>query len=154
VIVRKKELYDGAVPSGNSVMAYNLYRLSILLDAEGANGWKDRSLAMVGGLAGLIGKYPGSFGYWATLLQEMLDGTAELAIVGPGHAKMRDEVIKEYIPHKVLMSSEKADKRFPLLAGKESGRTAVFLCRNYTCQQPVFSAEELIRLINSGPKTI
>ena len=41
VIVRKKEVYDGAVPSGNSVMAYNLYQLGILFDKK---EWKERSL--------------------------------------------------------------------------------------------------------------
>ena len=32
MIVRKKEIYDGATPSGNSVMAENLYHLSIIFD--------------------------------------------------------------------------------------------------------------------------
>ena len=41
VIVRKKEVYDGAVPSGNSVMAYNLYQLVIFFDKK---EWKERSL--------------------------------------------------------------------------------------------------------------
>ena len=65
VIIRKKEVYDGAVPSGNSVMAYNLYHLSILCDKR---EWGKRSLDMILSLNTAIIRYPTSFGNWACLL--------------------------------------------------------------------------------------
>jgi uncharacterized protein YyaL (SSP411 family) len=47
VIVRKKELYDGAVPSGNSLMAWNLYYSGVVYDnAE----WRERAVKMGTGL--------------------------------------------------------------------------------------------------------
>lgn len=148
VIVRKKEMYDGAVPSGNAVMADNLYRLSILLDIK---EWKEQSNEMVSSLGRAISRYPSSFGIWACLLQEMIVGTNEIAIVGEEFSEVHTEILEKYIPHRVLMAAATGDKYFPMLVEKTAIRsTTIFLCRNYTCQNPVFSAKELMILINKA----
>ena len=150
VVIRKKEMYDGAVPSGNSVMADNLYRLSVLFDK---NDWKKRSMDMILSLGTAIARYPNSFGNWASLLLEVISGTNEIAIVGENFSKIHEEILTKYIPNRVLMASATADNFFPLLVEKTAGRlTTIFLCRNYTCRNPVFSANELISLINSNGK--
>ncbi len=150
VIVRKKEVYDGAVPSGNSVMACNLWQLSILFDN---NGWKERSLSMVNSLGKSITRYPTSFGNWACLVQEIVAGTNEIVMTGNDYAAGLAELLAEYIPNRVLMATNIPDAGFPLLEGRPvRPETSFYLCRNYTCQNPVFSAKELILLINSGKK--
>jgi|CXWL01.1.fsa_nt_gi uncharacterized protein YyaL (SSP411 family) len=147
VIVRKKEVYDGAVPSGNSVMAYNLYHLSILLDNS---EWRIRSLDLVSALGGAVIRYPNSFGNWACLLQEMVEGTNEIALAGNDFTALHAELLGQYIPHRVLMASRDTDSPFPLLTGKPHiNGPAIYLCRNYTCQNPVFSAKDLMLLINN-----
>ncbi len=148
VIVRKKEVYDGAIPSGNTVMAGNLYRLGILLDKP---GWKTQAIEIVGALGNAIVRYPTSFSYWACLMQEMTAGTNEIAVVGKGFGAVRDDILRNYLPHRVLMGAETGDPGYPLLAGRlMPGKVSVHLCRNYTCRLPVFSANELISLINKG----
>ena len=150
VIVRKKEVYDGAVPSGNAVMADNLYRLGILLDRA---DWKEQSAGMIAALGNAITRYPTSFGHWACLLQEMTRGTDEIAILGEDYEKILYDVLNEYVPHRLLMASGKVQDGYPLLAGKKGGeKTTIYCCRNYTCQIPVFSAKELMLLINKGKK--
>lgn len=147
VIVRKKEVYDGAVPSGNAVMAYNLYHLSIFFDIP---EWKQRSLGMVSSLGNAITRYPTSFGVWCSLLQEIVSGTNEIVVVGNEFQKINQEILSHYLPHRVLMASKKADPDFPLLVEKAgSEKTTIYLCRTYTCLNPVFSAKELISLINN-----
>ncbi|MBL0069862.1 MAG: thioredoxin domain-containing protein [Chitinophagaceae bacterium] len=149
VIVRKKEVYDGAVPSGNSVMAYNLHQLSILFDKR---DWEQRCLAMTSSLARAITRYPTSFGNWACLLQEIIAGTNEIALIGKDFSGIHNELLGQYIPHRVLITSETANPVFPLLEKPVAETTAIYLCRNYTCQNPVFSAKELMLLINSPQK--
>jgi len=150
VIVRKKEVNDGAVPSGNSVMAYNLYRLGILLDRP---EWKQQSLDMTASLGNAITRYPTSFGNWACLLHEIVEGTNEIAILGNGFSDLHSEILSIYIPNRVLMASALPDSRFPLLAGKAASTPpSAWLCRNYSCQLPVFSAKDLISLINRAKK--
>ncbi|MCX6318836.1 MAG: thioredoxin domain-containing protein [Bacteroidetes bacterium] len=154
VIVRKKEIYDGAIPSGNSVMAANLSRLALLLgDQEGEGGWQQRSLRMLNTMGRAITRYPSSFGNWADLLLQNTLGVNEIAITGKGWQGVHQEIMGAYIPYKVLMATEKETSDWLLLAGKpEMGKPAIYLCRNYTCQAPVFSAKDLISLINRPPK--
>lgn len=150
IIVRKKEMYDGAVPSGNSVMAYNLHLLSILCDES---DWGQRSRAMLTSLGNAIIRYPGSFGNWTCLLQEIIQGTNEIAITGENLSVLHREILKQFIPHRVMMVTEKPDNNYPLLAGKQiSENPTIYLCRSYTCLNPVFSAKELMSLINKGQK--
>ncbi|MEI9809733.1 MAG: hypothetical protein WDO16_18755 [Bacteroidota bacterium] len=59
VIIRKKEVYDGAVPSGNAVMAYSLYQLSVLFDKP---EWRERTLQMLSALGLAVCRHPSSFG--------------------------------------------------------------------------------------------
>jgi uncharacterized protein len=150
VIVRKKEVYDGAVPSGNSIMAYNLHHLSILFDKK---EWGQRSVDMISSLGRAITRYPTSFGNWACLLQEMIAGTNEIAVVGNNFSIIHTELLRQYIPHRVLMATKIGDSTYPLLAEKPMTNTAaIYLCRTYTCMNPVFSAKDLISLINNPPK--
>ena len=150
VILRKKEVYDGATPSGNAVMALNLYRLGILYNLP---EWKEQSASMLAALGNAITRYPTSFGCWACLLQEQISGTNELALVGDGFEKVLHEVLNEYIPHRVLMAAAGPVEEFPLLAARTSvSRVSLYRCSNYTCQLPVFSAKELISLINRDKK--
>ena len=142
VIIRKKEVYDGAVPSGNSVMAYNLHYLSIIFDN---NDWYQRSVDMTASLARVITGYPTSFGSWGCLYLEKIYGSNELVVVGKDYKKILKEVIAAFIPHKVLMASHDSDQDFPLLKGKNvKGATQIFLCRDYTCLAPFFSLQDLL----------
>ncbi len=146
IIVRKKEVYDGALPSGNAVMATNLYRLGILLDRP---AWKERSDRMINALGQTIVRYPTSFGYWAAGLLERTAGTVELAIVGKEPSKMHQDLLRFFIPHRVLMVSSGRDAEFPLLAGKRvSGPPEIFVCKDFACLQPVTSLEAVMSLIN------
>ena len=146
VIVRKKEVYDSAVPSGNSVMAFNLHHISVLFDIK---EWRERSRKMAGTFENTVIRYPTSFSNWACLLQEFAMGTNEIVVLGDNPASVHCDILRLYIPGKVLMVSERPHQKYPLLQGKkEVSKPTIYLCRNYTCKQPVFSAKELISLIN------
>ena len=147
VIIRKKEVYDGAVPSGNSTMALNLYHLSTLFDKK---EWKQRAIEIVSFLEKTIISYPTSFGNWACLLQEMITGTYEIAVTGNDFAKLHIDLLQHYIPHRVLMASATPEPEFPLLADKPvTNPSSIWLCKDFVCQQPVASMKELTALINS-----
>lgn len=148
ILLRKKELYDGATPSGNAVMAVNLHRLSILFDNP---DWGKRAEAMAGSIASITIKYPTSFGVWLSLLHELTSGTNEIALVGEEAEKILPEILRIYLPYRVFMTSTKSDAGFPLIADKNfKGKTLIFLCRNYACQKPVETVKELETLINQN----
>jgi len=146
VIVRKKEVYDGAVPAGNSVMATNLYKLSFLLDRP---AWRERAEAMVNSLGNAIVKYPVSFGNWACLALEAVAGTQEIAVLG-NYYTMYKELLFHYWPHAVIMASATGNQEFALLKEREIGQgTSIYLCKNFACRQPVSTVSELMSLIHN-----
>src|SRR6186997_3416072 len=145
VIVRKKEVYDGAQPSGNAIMADNLYRLGLYFDKS---DWKEKSSRMISSLGNAIVRYPTSFGAWACVLLESLIGINEIVIISEESQRILTQVLKEYIPHKIIMSATEGSNSFPLLSGKEKNEeAALYLCRDYSCENPVSSISALIDLI-------
>ncbi|MEI6949467.1 thioredoxin domain-containing protein [Paraflavisolibacter sp. H34] len=146
ILLRKKEVYDAAIPSGNSMMALNLYQLSIVTDEI---TWRRKADAMMAAFGSLAVKYPTSFGLWLTTLQEITLGTNEIALVGPDVKSYLKNVLRLYLPHSLILASVTADEKFPLLRSKENnGDTLIFLCRNYTCQNPVSTIEEFKQLLS------
>jgi uncharacterized protein len=145
ILLRKKELYDGATPSGNSLMACNLYHLSLFFDnAE----WKQQAETMARSVYDVVVKYPTSFGVWLLLLFEIIYGTNEIAIVGTGYKDKLKEILSVYIPHKVIMGANEADDAFPLLKDKQGDELLIYLCKNYACRQPVKTVDEFKSLLD------
>jgi len=148
IVVRKKETYDGATPSGNAVMAHNLHYLSIVFDVA---AWHKRAEDMTTHLAQMITKYPVSFGYWASIFQNITEGVNEIAVTGPGPKSMLAEVNRLYVPGRVVQSASEPLENFPLLRGRvaENGQTLLYLCKNYQCKLPVNNIEDLKRLLQN-----
>jgi hypothetical protein len=146
VLYRKKEVYDGATPSGNAVMAWNLWYLSIILDEP---AWKARAEKMLSGIFSAISRYPTSFGVWADLALYAHFGWNEVSVVGPEYRELLKRVVKKYIPNRVLQAGAAGDPRYPLIEGKGGGGEAtwIYLCRNYTCGAPVRNPEALTEQI-------
>ncbi len=145
VLLRKKEVYDGATPSGNATMAFNLYQLGIILNNE---EWSRRSEKMVSLLADLSIKYPTSFGVWLNIYMQMVYGTDEVAIIGVRAHQMAHELWAYYFPNKIVMIDTNKNENFPLLQGRfVDGETLIYLCRNYACQRPVKTVAGLLELL-------
>jgi uncharacterized protein len=145
LLFRKKEVHDGATPSGNAVMAWNLRYLSVILDQP---TWRARADAMLRGVLPTLVRYPGSFGVWGDFALQSFFGTNEVAVVGEDYASTLTGVLGLYIPNRVLQAGPKGDPRFPLLEGKGGGgATWIYLCRNYTCGAPVADPGGLMQQI-------
>jgi len=146
IIVRKKEVYDGATPSANAVMADNLRYLSKILDRR---DWGERSDKMIASLKKAIVQYPTSFGYWGKLVVENFFGTDEIAIVGKKPKNLIKEYLLQYHPNRIFQFSETQTDDYPLLAGKEvENKALIYVCKAYSCKQPVSSVSDLIPMIN------
>ncbi len=145
VIVRKKEVYDGAIPSGNAVMASNLQYLSIIFNNQ---IWHQRWLNMVQSLGIAIVRHPTSFGVWASLLQSQTLGIKEIVITGFEANIFLPTLLSKYIPMKILQIADKEESDFTLLQGKDFEKAVTFyLCENYNCKQPVTDFRTFLELI-------
>ncbi|MBL7735514.1 MAG: thioredoxin domain-containing protein [Chitinophagaceae bacterium] len=150
VIVRKKELYDSAVPSGNSLMAWNLYYTGVIFDiAE----WRQRAMKIGGAIKQVVQKYPGSFGNWATFMLSVSYGIPEIVLTGNNNEHILKEILRIFIPFRILQSSPAENSEFPLLAGKSfSLSPKIYLCKNFTCQSPVTEVDKLQQMLGSLKK--
>ncbi|ANH79968.1 hypothetical protein A8C56_02345 [Niabella ginsenosidivorans] len=149
VILRKKEVYDGATPSGNAVMAGNLLALSLLFDIP---DWRLQAEGMIRQLSNTIIKYPTSFGAWMLNFYQVQQGFDEIVLVGKFETA-HNAILKEYLPHSLITAAAEANEQFPFLRGKEAGDPLwIYLCRNYSCQRPVKELKELYSLLNADKK--
>lgn len=140
LIVRKKELFDNATPSGNAVMVENLHRLGLLLDRQ---DWRNLSWQMTVRMKEAVEKYPSSFSAWALAMLGWAYSYQEIAIVGQGWEKAATLIGKSFLSHVVVEASAQP-KNTPLLKGKNViGEWSVYICKNYVCSRPLHSVEEL-----------
>jgi uncharacterized protein YyaL (SSP411 family) len=147
VILRKREVYDGATPSGNSMMAWNLRYLSIIFNMP---DWGERAARMAAAVQKPIVRYPSSFGIWATLFQALTYNIEEIVITGRRLKNARQELLRQFIPYRVLQSSEAENTQFPLLTDRRiEDRPLLYLCKNYSCQLPVNEVTALLRLLEN-----
>jgi uncharacterized protein YyaL (SSP411 family) len=141
VPLRRKDLYDSATPSGNSTMVRNLQRIGILLGNE---EYRTLAIDMLRTMKNSIEKYPSSFSRWATAMMSEIFGIPEIAVVGETSTVTAQAINGQFIPQKTLMSSVETNDHFPMLVGKEpEAETLIYLCKDYACQQPVKTVEEL-----------
>ncbi len=142
VVIRKKEIYDGAIPSGNALMAANLQYLSVVFNLPAK---REQARSLLNALASSITRYPGSFGVWAMTLQTESAGMAEWAVVGKKARRFIPELLGKYFPNKILQVSETNLLNFPLLSGKnvpeEPEKVCFYYCKDYQCGQPADNCE-------------
>jgi uncharacterized protein YyaL (SSP411 family) len=149
LIVRQKDYFDNATPSGNSVAAESLLRLSEL---TGNEDYKRKAVNLLRLLRDTVERYPSGFGYALGAFDFYLSTPKEIVIVSPegGDAlPLTREIWRRYIPNKVVALTVEGDERasglLPLLRERHAadGRATAYVCENYACLQPVNTPEEL-----------
>ncbi|GAB3339334.1 thioredoxin domain-containing protein [Larkinella ripae] len=148
LIARKKEVFDNVIPASNSMMAHNLYTLSLLLEkpVEGAPAYADLVNAMLGRVQPLLQQNAEYLTHWAALYAMRVEPTAEIAIVGPDAGLFRREIDQRFYPNKVLAGTE-SESDLPLLENRTTinGQTAIYVCYNRACQLPVNRVEDAFK---------
>ncbi|HVE46529.1 MAG TPA: thioredoxin domain-containing protein [Acidimicrobiales bacterium] len=136
LIVRQKDLYDGATPSANSVAANVLLRLSAL---TGARAYAEAAHSLLQLLAEPMARHPGAFTHSVAAADLLISGITEIAVVGD-RKDLVGEVHRRYLPNAVLAWGEHYES--PLWEGRQEG--LAYVCRDFACQAPVSTAEDLV----------
>ncbi len=150
LIARKKELFDNVIPASNSIMAHNLFTLSLLLDRPAYGERVDR---MLGRVEPLLEKNADYLTHWAALYTLRVRPTAEIALVGPEADAFRKQIDARFLPNKVVVGTEEtgtpAASSLPLLQGRGlvGGKTAIYVCYDRACQLPVTNVEDVWALV-------
>jgi uncharacterized protein YyaL (SSP411 family) len=148
LIARKQEIMDNVIPSSNSVMANNLYKLGHFFEEQ---NYLDISLSMLRNVHPHIKSYGSAYSNWAILLLNNVFGLYEVAITGINSEEKRMEMEKYYIPNKILLGGTSGT--LPLLKHKFDAETKIYVCRNKTCLIPVKEALDAFKQIDN-PNTM
>lgn len=143
LIVRNKDFFDNATPSGNSVAADVLLKLAKFYGEEKYERFASTALRLA---AQQIKRFPSGFGRALGTIEFMMSDVKEIAIVGERGSELERGVWSEYRPFRVVAVG-KGD--VPLLKDRVAidGKTTAYVCENFVCQRPVTEVRELKELL-------
>lgn len=147
ILLRKKDLYDSATPSGNATMVRNLQRLGHIFDNA---DYKSISTLMLLSVEETIKRYPSSLAKWAGSALSLVFPPYEIAVVGSDSLLKSKAINALFLPNKILLSSVEEDKSYPILAGRsgnKEGQSLIYVCQNYSCKMPVQTIEEMMEIL-------
>jgi uncharacterized protein YyaL (SSP411 family) len=149
ILVRAKDRYDHAIPSGASVACKVFLRLGTLSDAKFA----DVGTRAVERLAGAAADNPLAMSAAVALVDRVVRGSVDVVVVGPRTSDatraLAHEVFRAYLPNRVLAWADPADPRAleaceVLAAGKPAHAEPVaYVCRGRTCSPPIREPRDL-----------
>lgn len=146
--VRKVDLYDGATPSANAVMAHNLWICGMCMENP---EWMERAGAMVNAMSSAAARYAYSFGYWALLLQRQAAGMKTAICSGQGAAEAVDELHARGQPEIFSIKCEKELSELPIMRKKfTNGCLSVYVCTEEACLAPLGSVGAVLEMVNGG----
>lgn len=129
LIMRPKETYDGAIPSGNSVMAYCLVRLFQITGEEEYKNAAERQLAFMSHLAE---DYPAGYSMFLTALL-LYDNPPQKITAVLGETDRKGDIIRGLPLYADITIWKEETPEYKLLNGK----TTYYVCKDYMCLPPV-----------------
>jgi uncharacterized protein len=145
LVIRKKENYDGAQPSGNAMMSYNLLYLSNMFSIP---EWNHQAKKMLFTMRKMILQYPASFSIWAQSFTLLHLGFIELVSIGSKTNELQMEVLKPFLPHRMTLFTNTADASVSLSNHKQSIDNQYYICINNTCLPPFSNMKDFLTFIN------
>jgi uncharacterized protein len=140
-VPRTKDLQDTPIPSGNSMLAYVLLRLSRIW---GDDELERRAVSVFRNAEPALRRAPGFFAWMLCGLDLWLSPPRELVIVGDVESSVARAALAPFQPRAVVAVGP--SEEVPLLAGKSlvNGRPAVYVCERFVCRAPVTDPEEVV----------
>lgn len=143
---RPREVADGPTPSGSAAAAGALVAYAALTGSTRHREAAERALSEPLLLAG---EHPTAAGWALAVLEAVIDGPRQVALVGPpdhpASQELRRAALAASAPGMVLVSGEPDSPGLPLLAGRPlvDGRPTAYVCRGFVCDRPTAAPREL-----------
>ncbi|MDP2161872.1 MAG: thioredoxin domain-containing protein [Flavobacterium sp.] len=145
LIANHFELEDNVIPASNSVMAVNLFKLSIYFENL---FFEEVSRQMIQTVFSSI-DYPSAFSNWLLAALHFSENQKELAICGENHLKHMKEINKGYFPNIILAGCNKTSE-LPFLRHRYvDKKTLFYVCQNRSCLAPSTHFEDVVKELNN-----
>jgi uncharacterized protein YyaL (SSP411 family) len=161
VLLRTRELYDGAEPSGNSIAALDLLRLSWLLDRP---EWRERAGGIVRAASPYLERAPHAVPQMLQALDLLQAAPVQVVIAGALDAsstrRLLETVRSRFMANRVVLhaggsrAQSALAQRLPFLQGIEpaDGEAVVHVCRDYRCEMPVSEPHALASALEQAAR--
>ena len=160
LLVRAKEIYDGALPSGNSVAAMVLLRLARM---TGETEWERKADALIRAFAGSVTRVPSAHTQLLQAVDFALGPAREIVIAGARESEPAEEMMRavrqRYLPRSVVLWNSPDQAALlarlapPLAAqGMVGGAPAAYVCEAFACAAPVTDPAALASLLDAPPR--
>jgi uncharacterized protein YyaL (SSP411 family) len=158
LLVRRKEIYDGAVPSGNSVAMLNLLRLARL---TARTDFEEKAAKIGQAFYGNVSQMPSAYTQLMVAADFAIGPSYEVVIAGDLQAhdtrQMLEAIQGIFVPNKVVVLHTTVQKPpsindiIPFVADHSSidGKATAYVCLNYNCQLPTIDIGSMLKLLGS-----
>jgi len=151
----QKEIYDGAIPSGNSIAALDLVRL--FHDTLNTK-WEEEFRGLFQHFSHTIVDHPTGYAQALIAVDFAIGASQEIVIAGEPQDKNVQEIVKKiygkFLPNKIIiLRSEESTKELmtisPFIETQRpiDGKTTIYVCENHMCQRPIQGLSELDALL-------
>lgn len=157
ILVRQKSIYDGAVPSGNSVAMLDLLRLGRIT----ANPDYEEKAAQIARTFSMnIKRSPSLHTQFMVAMDFWIGPSYEIVIIGNSRAKDTKEILealrKHFIPNKVVILKAAKSKSPEIIRIAEftkyqtsiDGKATAYVCADYKCKMPTTDVSKMLELLN------
>ena len=157
--VRRKEIYDGATPSGNAVAALNLLRLGRI---TGNAAWEQKAEQLAAAFSGSVGQFPSGYTQLLVAREFAMGPSREVVITGDLDAEDTRALIRElhrlFLPNKVVLfrPAGQAEPDIVRMAPYTRGQTPVdgkataYVCVNYACGLPSTDPQQMLESLTAN----
>ena len=156
LMVRAKDSYDGAIPSGNSVAAMNLFRLSKI---TGNVLWVELAEKTLKSFTDKAKKSPSGFSHMMTAFMFNDKNPKEIVVVGDGNLDGTQEILNTinslYLPNRTILfkdisKSKSLETIAPWIKDHVAinGKPTIYICENFTCKQPTTNLNIALKILN------
>ena len=152
--VRSKDAYDGAIPSGNSMAAYNLVRLGRMTSKTDYEKHAEETMQA---FSRMLEQGPSNFSQMLQALNFALGPSYEIVLAGDKASPLRQQVDSRYLPTAVLLHRPIGEdspvlELAPFTESQKAlgGKPTAYFCQNYSCQEPVTEVEEFIKILKKA----
>ncbi len=159
LLVRQKEIYDGATPSGNSVAAMNLIKLSRI---TGSTELDSMASDIGKAFSGPLTQFPSAYTQFLLFLDFLLGPSFEVVVVGPEGSTETENILSHlnasYTPNKVVVFKPCGEEDADIVSiasytknfGMVNQRATVYVCGNYTCESPTNDPEKMLSMLRTN----
>ena len=154
LLMRNKQIHDGAVPSGNSVALFNLLRLGHI---TGNTNYLEKAEALTRAFSGQVERYPPGYAHMMMALEYAFNPNYEVVISGRPEAAdtkaMLEALRRTFIPGKVVIlrpaeGTEAAEiirmAPYTEFMVPRDGMATAYVCTNFVCQLPTTDVSQML----------